>query len=172
MAPPIRWTWVWASSGSWWWTGRPGVLQSMGSQRVRRNWATERNWRMAHIPGTSISSFICLHYIPEARQKSVAPAYKGILCILLSPCGHLKFLAKSLQLNLQFNFQLKVLSSEDQVCILCTAVINVHSTLNFNQAMTEQWWLNSQLHLKRKDWSSHHMKLLCLFQSLVLELDH
>ena len=38
-----RWTWVWASSGSWWWTGKSGMLQSMGSQRVRHNWATELN---------------------------------------------------------------------------------------------------------------------------------
>ena len=38
------WTWVWASSGSWWWTGRPGVLQSMESQRVGHDWATELNW--------------------------------------------------------------------------------------------------------------------------------
>ena len=35
---------VWVNSGSWWWTGRPGVLQSMGSQRVGHNWATELNW--------------------------------------------------------------------------------------------------------------------------------
>ena len=34
----------WASSGSWWWTGKPGVLQSMGLQRVRHDWATELNW--------------------------------------------------------------------------------------------------------------------------------
>ena len=32
MASPTQWTWVWVSSGSWWWTGKPGVLQSMGSQ--------------------------------------------------------------------------------------------------------------------------------------------
>ena len=38
------WTWVWVNSRSWWWTGRPGVLQSMRSQRVRHDWATERNW--------------------------------------------------------------------------------------------------------------------------------
>ena len=44
MASPTRWTWVWASYGNWWWTGRPGVLQSMGSQRVRHDWATELNW--------------------------------------------------------------------------------------------------------------------------------
>ena len=38
------WTWVWVSSGSWWWTGKPGVLQSMGSQRVGHDWATGLNW--------------------------------------------------------------------------------------------------------------------------------
>ena len=37
------WTWVWINSGSWWWTGRPGMLQSMGLQRVRQEWATELN---------------------------------------------------------------------------------------------------------------------------------
>ena len=41
MASLTLWTWVWASSGSWWWTGRPPVLQSMGSQRVRHDGATE-----------------------------------------------------------------------------------------------------------------------------------
>ena len=44
MASLTRWTWVWASSRSWWWTGKPGMLQSMGSQRVRHDWATELNW--------------------------------------------------------------------------------------------------------------------------------
>ena len=41
MASPPQWTWVWVSSGSWWWTGEPGVLQSMGLQRVGHYWATE-----------------------------------------------------------------------------------------------------------------------------------
>ena len=44
MASPTQWTWVWVNSGGWWWTGRPGVLQSMGLQRVRHNWAIELNW--------------------------------------------------------------------------------------------------------------------------------
>ena len=44
MASPTQWTWAWVNSGSWWWTGRPGVGQSMGSQRVRQDWATELNW--------------------------------------------------------------------------------------------------------------------------------
>ena len=44
MASLTWWTWVWVNSGSWWWTGKPGMLQSMGSQRVRHDWATELNW--------------------------------------------------------------------------------------------------------------------------------
>ena len=44
MASLTRWTWVWVNSGSWWWTGRPGVLWFMGSQRVGHDWATELNW--------------------------------------------------------------------------------------------------------------------------------
>ena len=44
MASPTQWTGVWVNSRSWWWTGRPGVLWFMGSQRVRHDWATELNW--------------------------------------------------------------------------------------------------------------------------------
>jgi len=44
MASLTQWTWVWVSSVSWWWTGRPGVLQSMGSQRVGHDWVTELIW--------------------------------------------------------------------------------------------------------------------------------
>ena len=43
MAPPTQWTWAWVNSGSWWWTGRPGMLQFMGLQRVGHDW-TELNW--------------------------------------------------------------------------------------------------------------------------------
>ena len=61
MASLIQWTWVWVNSRSWWWIGRPGVLQFMGSQRVRHDWATELNnnnkrryilciWRVAILP--------------------------------------------------------------------------------------------------------------------------
>ena len=44
MASLTWWTWVWVSSGSWWWTGRPGVLQIMGLQRVGHNWVTDLIW--------------------------------------------------------------------------------------------------------------------------------
>ena len=44
ISSPTRWTWVWVNSGSWWWTGRHGVLWFMRSQRVRHDWATELSW--------------------------------------------------------------------------------------------------------------------------------
>ena len=44
MVSPSRWTWVWVGSRSWWGTGRPGMLQSTGLQRVRHDWASELNW--------------------------------------------------------------------------------------------------------------------------------
>ena len=57
-----QWTWVWASFGSCWWTGKPGVLQSMGLQRVGHDWATELNW----TDGSSSSSFLRnLHTSPH-----------------------------------------------------------------------------------------------------------
>ena len=46
MASLTRWTWVSVNSGSWWWTGRPGVLKSMGSQTVGHDWTTELNWKV------------------------------------------------------------------------------------------------------------------------------
>ena len=53
MASLTRWTWVWASSRSWWRTGKPGVLQSMGSQRAGHDWATEHHhpllWKFTHL---------------------------------------------------------------------------------------------------------------------------
>ena len=49
-----RWTWVWVNSGSWWWTGRPGVLRFMGSQRVGHDWATELNWTEVIEPRNSM----------------------------------------------------------------------------------------------------------------------
>ena len=61
MASPTQWTWVWVNSGSWWWTGRPGLLQSMGLQRVRHDWVTELNWTegLAQKPSSQITLRSC-----------------------------------------------------------------------------------------------------------------
>ena len=63
MASPTRWTWVCVGSGGWWWTGKPGVLQSMGSQRVRHNWATEQQ--------LCIHSSACIGDINRREKKQV-----------------------------------------------------------------------------------------------------
>ena len=53
MASLTQWAWVWVNSGSWWWTGRPGVLRFMGSQRVGHDWVTELNWTEHILNATS-----------------------------------------------------------------------------------------------------------------------
>ena len=61
MASRTQWTWVWVNSGSWWWTGRSGLLQSMGSLRVRHDWATELKWTQEEMWEPEIVfSFMCV----------------------------------------------------------------------------------------------------------------
>ena len=56
LASLTRWTWVWENSRSWWWTGRPGMLQFMGSQRVRHDWDTELKsfWKSFKVDNLSV----------------------------------------------------------------------------------------------------------------------
>ena len=56
MASPAQQTWVWASSGRWWRTGKPGMLQSAESQRVRHNWATEQQLKYITAIGVNYSN--------------------------------------------------------------------------------------------------------------------
>ena len=67
MASPTQWTWVWVNSGNWWWTGRPGVLQSMVLQRVGHNWATQLNW-------TELNNHVFSQIISEEEEwRSSSP---------------------------------------------------------------------------------------------------
>ena len=83
MASPTRWTWVWVSSGSWWWTGKPGVLQSTGSPRVRHYWATELQWI-----SESIMIFLSLFFNTELNLEVlfllITPAISPSKCPLTS----------------------------------------------------------------------------------------
>ena len=113
MASPSWWTWVWVNSRSWWWTGRPGVRQFMGSQRVGHNWVTELNWTelKAHLTSHSrmsgsrwvitpwwlsgswrsflYSSSVCSCYlflISSASVHTISVSYWAHLCMKCSLC--------------------------------------------------------------------------------------
>ena len=73
MASPTQWTWVWVDSGSWWWTGRPGVLQFMGSQGVGHDWATELNWTGLCICHCAWSSWLLAGFLCYQRAGAGAP---------------------------------------------------------------------------------------------------
>ena len=88
MASPTRWTWDWASYRSWLWTGKPGMLQSMGSQRVGHDWVTELNWKILGFPcGSAGKESACnagdLDSIPgwgrsPGEGKGYPPQYSGL----------------------------------------------------------------------------------------------
>ena len=77
--PFPRWTWVWVNSRSWWWTGRPGVLRFMGSQRFGHDWATELNWTELRCPLTTnlIDLLKFTHSFKQTWQESV----RKVICI-------------------------------------------------------------------------------------------
>ena len=88
MASPTQWTWVWVNSGYFWWTGRPGLLQSMGLQKVRQDWATELNWfkwvYLSFSPPFSTSS-------PPFSLPSILPSFlPWLACTAATPFTILK----------------------------------------------------------------------------------
>ena len=66
---PTRWTWVWVNSGSWWWTGRPGMLRFMGLQRVGHDWVTELNWTECKFPCYSFHTSHPLLLSPHVHKS-------------------------------------------------------------------------------------------------------
>ena len=90
MASPIRWTWVWINSGSWWWTGRPGMLQSVGSQRVGHDWEIELNWwwynRTTELSPIGFSQSV--NQLWTSSSRGMSPHRLQSKCYLLSSPSH------------------------------------------------------------------------------------
>ena len=82
MASPTQWTWVWVNSRSWWWTGRPGVLQFMGSQRVRHDWVTELNWIVHLLIPSEAFTWMKLSFVASqlAMRKSLQVSRNSFPC--------------------------------------------------------------------------------------------
>ena len=101
MASPTQWTWIWTNSRSWWWTGRPGMLQSMGLQRVGHNWATELCYTHRYV-------YVYTYALPLLIQIHV-PLLTTVQCHLLH---------KASQLQLQIPTVLYSSQSTDQICLV------------------------------------------------------
>ena len=86
MASLTRWTWVWVNSGSWWWTGRPGVLQFMGWQRaVRHDWETELNWTLSqhHLLNSFPTERCWCHCQTPAYHRGIRwPIFESWFCFI------------------------------------------------------------------------------------------
>ena len=86
MASQTQWTWVWVNSCSWWWTGRPGVLRFMGSQRVGHDWATELNWTETfrlefHLTLLSVVRLSFENYSVDMNSVLAHPLISFCLCL-------------------------------------------------------------------------------------------
>ena len=88
MASLTQWTWVWANSGSWQLTGRPGMLQSMGSQRLKHGWVTELNWRSWHlVPLVQFSLLVMSDSLrPHGLQHTRPPCPSPIPRVYSNSC--------------------------------------------------------------------------------------
>ena len=81
MASLTRWTRVWVNAGRWWWTGRPGMLWFMGSQRVGHDWATELNWTESSLMAPIVTSQ-CV-WACQSSYKRWIYSYSSWLCTRL-----------------------------------------------------------------------------------------
>ena len=83
MASLTQWTWVWIGSGSWWWTGKLGVVQSMGAQRVGHDWVTELNWTEKKKIQSDVRYFLLMGIVTWQGPKASSVMLKDIPFLVL-----------------------------------------------------------------------------------------
>ena len=90
MASSTWWEWIWVSSTSWSWTGRPGVLQSLGLQRVGHDWVTELNWTEL-IPIHSLWTWVVIRSLLRSitLAHTSLPKFAPLKCHLSIRLSHL-----------------------------------------------------------------------------------
>ena len=123
----INW-WVWASSGRWWKTGKPGVLQSMGSQGVAHDWAAEQQLSSPHhliynsaylvqFNRSVVSDSLRPHRLQHARLSCPSPVHRAY-SNSCPPSQWCHFILCRLLLLLPSIFpSISIFSSESVLCI-------------------------------------------------------
>ena len=138
MAPPTQWTWVWVDSRSWWWKGRPGVLRSMGSQRVGHDWGPE-------LTNTGVGCHFLLQGIFPTRGPKPDLLHWLVSSLPLEspgkPCG---VLIAGKMAGCWYQNALLVVNSASRVHLLLfrlPVIIQSHS----DDLYVGQWWSLSML---------------------------
>ena len=120
MASPTQWIWVWASFRIWWWTGKPGMLHSMESQRVGHDWATELSW--AH----PLMFFLVTVHSHILNVVSVLCNKTLLFIRLIYAALHLLIQALNLPLSHPYPLATTGLFSVSVSLLLCTLVHSCH----------------------------------------------
>ena len=117
MASPTQWTWVWVDSGSWWWTGRPGMLWFMDLQRVGHDWVTEMN--LTEAPGLVVKRLPAsagdMGLIPDSGRSYMLQGKEAQVPQLLSLCSR---------------------SQEPQILIPCASITQAFMSLSATREAT------------------------------------
>ena len=152
MASLTWWTWVWVNSGSWWWTGRPGMLRFMGSQRVKHDWATERNWKRQqnHLQTQWVSEWAILAW---ARHF---PQTLSVLCQLREITNRIYYCCKPFIKNI-LNANMRIHISFYLVLLICIALTSTALFIIYHKHTSD---LDNGLYVVWIHWSFIH---LCIF---------
>ena len=126
MASLTRWTWVWASSGSWWWTGKPGVLQSMELQRVEHDWTTELNWWSLYQ--TFIEYLFCVRHKTRDVTLNILLPETWLLLLGNSEWRGFGYHGES---NLHFHFTVNLLERDEYILIQLWAPLHDEQGLSY-----------------------------------------
>ena len=140
MASLTQWTWVWVISRSWWWTQRPVVLRSMGSQRVGHDWATELNWTDAILLFTASNFTSIISHIHNCVLFSL------LLCLFIlsgvtSPC---------LSSSILGTYQPR------ELIVQCPIFLPFHTAHGFPKARILKWFVISSFSGPRFFRTLHH----------------
>ena len=164
MASLTRWTWVSVNSRSWWWTGRPGMLRFMGSQRVGHDWATELYWTMKNQRNYRINPIYHCKYIyiyleinlPKETKELYTENYKTLMKEIKDDVNRWRDIPCSwVGRSILWKWLYYQMQSTESMWSLSNYHWHFHRTRtkNFTIHMETRKTPNSQNSLKKEEWS-------------------